>query len=150
VLLDGPGRGDWLAACVGRERWPGVVSGWVVADPVPVAGDELLPGVEAERSPAVEEGLEFPGWVELVGVKPGVESGDGDAGEGVVLAGSAGSDSCVAGEASPGEDALVDELGGEPLGGHVVVLLASVDISVDISVDVWTCGHLSTPAYLCV
>jgi len=54
------------------------VAGWVVADPVVVAGDELLAGVEGERSPAVEECLEFAGRVELSGVEPGVESGDRD------------------------------------------------------------------------
>jgi len=45
-----------------------------------VAGDELLAGVEGERSTAVEECLEFSGWVELLGVEPGVASGDRDAG----------------------------------------------------------------------
>jgi hypothetical protein len=43
------------------------VSGWVVADPVSVAGDELLPCVKGERSTAVEECLEFSGWVEWLG-----------------------------------------------------------------------------------
>ena len=103
-----------MAAGVGRECWPLRVAGWVVADPVSITWDELFAGVKAERSPAVEEGLEFAGWVELVGVEPGVESGDGDAGEGEVLAGSTCSDSGVAGESSLGEDALVDEYGGEP------------------------------------
>jgi hypothetical protein len=115
-----------------------------------ISRDELLPGVEGERRAVVEDCLEFSVWVELVGVEPGVESGDRDAGEGVVLAGSAGSDPSVSGESSLGEDALVDEHGCEPSACHVLVLLASVDISVDISVDVWTCGHLSTPEYLCV
>ena len=45
-----------------------------------VAGDELLPGVKGERSPAVEECVEFSGWVELVGFEPSVESGDRYAG----------------------------------------------------------------------
>ena len=103
---------------MGRERWPLSVAGWVVADPVVVAWDELLPGVKGERSTVVEEGLEFSGWVELVGVEPGVESGDRDPGEAVVLAGSACSDSSVAGESSFGEDALVDEHGGEPSACH--------------------------------
>jgi hypothetical protein len=41
-----------------------------------ISRDELLPGVEGERLPAVEECLEFPCRVELLGVEPGVESGD--------------------------------------------------------------------------
>tara|TARA_R110000822_G_scaffold88337_1_gene204688 strand:+ start:454 stop:624 length:171 start_codon:yes stop_codon:yes gene_type:complete len=55
------------------------VAGWIVADPMPVAGDELLAGVQRERSTAVEECVEFAGRVELVGFEPGVESGDRDA-----------------------------------------------------------------------
>jgi hypothetical protein len=47
---------------------------------VVVAGDELLSGVEGERSTAVEECLEFSGWVELLGIEPGVASVDVDAG----------------------------------------------------------------------
>jgi hypothetical protein len=47
---------------------------------MPVAWDELLAGVKGERSPAVEECLEFSGRVELLGVEPGVESVDVDAG----------------------------------------------------------------------
>jgi hypothetical protein len=43
------------------------VAGWVVAYPVVVAGYELAAGVEGERSTAVEECLEFPGRVELLG-----------------------------------------------------------------------------------
>ena len=109
MLLDGPSGGDWLAARVGGECWPLRVAGWVVADPVSITWDELFAGVKAERSPAVEEGLEFAGWVELVGVEPGVESGDCDPGEAVLSAGSACSDHSVAGESSFGEDAFVDE-----------------------------------------
>jgi hypothetical protein len=78
---------------------------------VSVAGDELLPCVKGERSTAVEECLEFSGWVEWLGFEPGVESGDRDPGEAVLSAGSAGSDSSVARQASLGEDALVDEHG---------------------------------------
>ena len=74
-----------------------------------VAGDELLAGVEGERSTAVEECLEFAGWVELLWFEPGVESGDRYPGEAVLSAGSAGSDSSVARQASLGQDALVDE-----------------------------------------
>ena len=59
---------------------------------MPIAGDELLPAVEGERSTAVEECVEFAGRVELVGFEPGVESGDRDASEAVLSAGSAGSD----------------------------------------------------------
>jgi hypothetical protein len=83
---------------------------------VSVAGDELLPGVEGERSSAVEECLEFSGWVEWLRVEPGVASVDVDAGEAVLVAGSAGSDSGVAGESSLGQDAFVDEHGFDPLG----------------------------------
>ena len=107
-----------MAAGVGRERWPPGVSRWVVADPMPVAGYELFAGVEGERSTAVEECLEFSGWVELVGVEPGVESGDRDPSEAVLSAGSAGSDSSVTGQASLGQDAFVDEHGAEPLACH--------------------------------
>jgi hypothetical protein len=46
---------------------------------MPVAWYELLAGVKGERSPAVEDCLEFSGPVELLGVEPGVESGDRDA-----------------------------------------------------------------------
>ena len=67
-----------MAAGVGRERRPLRVSRWVVADPMPVAEDELLAGVKGERSTAVEECVEFAGRVELVGFEPGVESGDRD------------------------------------------------------------------------
>ena len=67
-----------MAAGVGRERRTLRVARWVVADPVPVAWDELLAGVKGERPPAVEECLEFSGPVELSGVEPGVESGDRD------------------------------------------------------------------------
>ena len=84
-----------MAAGVGRECWPPGVAGWVVADPMSVAGDELLAGVEGECSPAVEECLEFSDWVELSGVEPGVESGDCDPGEAVLSAGSACSESSV-------------------------------------------------------
>jgi hypothetical protein len=56
------------------------VSGWVALDPVVVAGYELLPGVERVRLSAVEECLEFSGWVELLWVEPGVASVDVDAG----------------------------------------------------------------------
>jgi hypothetical protein len=56
------------------------VSGWVALDPVVVSGDELLSGVEGERSSAVEECLEFSCWVELLWVEPGVASVDVDAG----------------------------------------------------------------------
>ena len=107
-----------MAAGVGRERRPLRVSRWIVADPVSVAGDELLAGVQGERSTAVEECVEFAGRVELVGFKPGVESGDRDAGEAVLSAGSACSDSSVARESSFGEHALVDEHGSQPLAGH--------------------------------
>jgi hypothetical protein len=65
---------------------------------VAVAWHELLAGVEVECPPAVEECLEFAGRVELLGVCPGVESVDVDAGEAVGSAGSAGSDSGVTGE----------------------------------------------------
>jgi hypothetical protein len=82
---------------------------------VPVAWHELLAGVKVECPPVVEECVEFSCWVEWLGFEPGVESGDGDAGEAVLSAGSAGSDSGVAGEASFGEDAFVDEHGFEPL-----------------------------------
>jgi hypothetical protein len=81
---------------------------------VSVAGDELLPGVEGERSTAVKECLEFAVCVELVGFEPGVESGDGDPGEAVLVAGSARSDSSVTGESSLGQYALLDEHRGEP------------------------------------
>ena len=137
-----------MAAGVGRECWPLRVAGWIVADPVSVAWDELLAGVEGECSPVVEECVEFSGRVELSGVEPGVESGDCDPGEAAGSAGSAGSDAGVAGESCLGEESFVVEHGSQPLAGHVIVLLASVDVSVDISVDVWTCGHLSTPEYL--
>jgi len=56
------------------------VARWVVADPVPVAGYELLAGVKGERSTAVEECVEFSGPVELMGFEPGVESVDVDSG----------------------------------------------------------------------
>ena len=91
-----------MAAGVGGECWQPGVARWVVADPMPIAGDELLPGVQGERSTAVEECVEFAGRVELVGFKPGVESGDRDTGEAVGSAGSAGSDSGVARESSFG------------------------------------------------
>jgi hypothetical protein len=45
-----------------------LVSGWVALDPVVVSGYELLPGVEGERSTAVEECVEFSGRVEWLGV----------------------------------------------------------------------------------
>jgi hypothetical protein len=96
------------------------VSGWVALDPVVVSGDELLAGVEGERSSAVEECLEFSGCVELLWVEPGVASVDVDAGEAVGSAGLAGSDSGVAGESSLGQYALLDEHGGEPSAGHGV------------------------------
>ena len=57
-----------MVAGVGRECWSLVVSCWVVADPVSVAGYELLAGVKGERSPPVEECLEFSGWVEWLRV----------------------------------------------------------------------------------
>ena len=104
-----------MAAGVGRERRPLRVARWVVADPMPIAGYELLAGVKGECSTAVEECLEFSGRVELMKVEPGVESGDRDAGEAVGSAGSAGSDSGVAGESSFGEHAFVDEHGSQPL-----------------------------------
>jgi hypothetical protein len=85
------------------------VACWVALDPVVVAGDELLSGVEGERSTAVEEGVEFPGRVKWFRVEPGVESGDRDPGEAVLSAGSAGSDCGVAGEAGLGQYALLDE-----------------------------------------
>ena len=85
---------------------------------MPIAGDELPPGVQGERSTAVEECVEFAGRVELVGFEPGVESGDCDAGEAVGSAGSACSDSSVAGESSFGEEPFVDEHGSQPLAGH--------------------------------
>ena len=109
-----------MAAGVGRECWPLRVSRWIVADPVSIAGDELLAGVQRERSTAVEECVEFAGRVELVGFEPGVESGDRDPSEAVLSAGSAGSDSSVARESSFGEESLVDEHGSQPLGllGH--------------------------------
>jgi len=103
---------------VGRECWALRVAGWVCADEVAVAGDELLPGVEGERLTVVEDGLEFSGWVELLGFEPGVESGDGYPSEAARSAGSAGSDSSVTGESSLGQDALVDEHGSEPFTGH--------------------------------
>jgi hypothetical protein len=56
------------------------VSGWVCGHEVAVAWHELLAGVEVECPPAVEECLEFAGRVELLGVCPGVESVDVDAG----------------------------------------------------------------------
>lgn len=96
------------------------MSGWVALDPVVVSGDELLSGVKGERSTAVEECLQFSGRVELLGVEPGVASVDVDAGEAVLSAGSACSDSSVAGESSLGEYALVEEHGGEPSAGHEV------------------------------
>jgi len=74
------------------------VACWVVADPVVVSGYELLAGVKGERSTAIEECLEFSGWVEWLRVEPGVESGDRDASEAVLSAGSACSHSSVAGE----------------------------------------------------
>jgi hypothetical protein len=46
-----------------------------------------------------------------LGFEPGVESGDRDPGEAVLSAGSAGSYSGVARQASLGEDALLDEHG---------------------------------------
>jgi hypothetical protein len=58
--------------------------------------------------------VEFSGRVELMGVCPGVESVDVDPGEAVGSAGSAGSDSGIAGEASLGEYALLNEHLGEP------------------------------------
>ena len=85
-----------MAAGVGRKCWPLRVAGWIVADPMSVAGDELLAGVEGERSTVVEECLEFSDWVELSGVEPGVESGDCDASEATDSAGSACSDPGVA------------------------------------------------------
>jgi len=85
---------------------------------VSVSGYELLAGVERERSTVVEEGLEFPGRVELSGVEPGVESGDCDPGEAVLSAGSACSDSSVTGQSSFGQYAFVDEHGGEPSASH--------------------------------
>ena len=107
-----------MAAGVGRERRPPGVARWIVADPMLIAGDELLAGVQGERSTAVEECVEFAGWVELLGVEPGVESGDRYAGEAVGSAGSACSDSGVAGESSFGEVSFVDEHGSQPLAGH--------------------------------
>jgi hypothetical protein len=92
------------------------VTGWVAVDPVSVAGDELAAGVEGERCTVVEECLEFAGRVELLWVEPGVESGDRDAGEAVLSAGSAGSDSSVAGESGFGEVSFVNEHGFEPMG----------------------------------
>jgi hypothetical protein len=86
-----------------------------------ISRDELFPGVKGEGLPAVEECLEFPGWVEWLGFEPGVESGDRYPGEAVVSAGSACSDSSVAGESSLGEDALVDEHGCEPSACHGVL-----------------------------
>jgi hypothetical protein len=44
------------------------VAGWVVADPVVVAWYELAAVVERVRLSAVEEGVEFPGCVEWLGV----------------------------------------------------------------------------------
>jgi hypothetical protein len=67
-----------LAAGVCRERWPLRVARWVIADPMLIAGYELLAGVEGERLTAVEECVEFSVSVELVGFEPGVESGDRD------------------------------------------------------------------------
>jgi len=87
---------------------------------MPVSGYELLPGEEGERSTAVEECLEFSGWVELLWFEPGVESVDVDSGEAVVSAGSAGSDPSVTRQASLGEDAFLDEHGGEPSASHGV------------------------------
>jgi hypothetical protein len=66
---------------------------------VAVAWHELLAGVEVECPPVVEECVEFSGWVEWLGMQPGVESVDVDPGEALMSAGSAGSDSGVAGEA---------------------------------------------------
>ena len=104
-----------MAAAVRCERWPLRVAGWIVADPVSIAWDELLAGVEGERSPVVEECLEFSGRVELSGVEPGVESGDCDPGEAAGSAGSACSDPGVAGESSFGEESFVDKHGSQPL-----------------------------------
>ena len=74
-----------------------------------VAGYELAAGVEGERLTVVEECVKFSGRVELLGVCPGVESGDGYPGEAVLFAGSAGADSSVSGEAGLGQDALLNE-----------------------------------------
>jgi hypothetical protein len=69
-----------MVAAVRCERWALLVSGWVCGHEVAVAWYELLAGGEVEGSPVVEECLEFAGWVELLGVCPGVESVDVDAG----------------------------------------------------------------------
>ena len=65
---------------MGCECWALLVSGWVCGHEVAVAWHELLAGVEVECRAVVEECLEFAGWVELLGVCPGVESVDVDAG----------------------------------------------------------------------
>ena len=104
-----------MVAGMGRECWPLRVAGWIVADPMSVARDELLAGVEGERSTAVEECVEFSDWVELSGVEPGVKSGDCDPGEAVLSTGSACSDPSVAGESSFGEESFVDKHGSQPL-----------------------------------
>ena len=115
---------------MGRERRPPGVARWVVADPVSVAGYELLAGVKGERSTAVEECVEFSGPVELVGFEPGVESGDRDPSEAAGSAGSACSDSGVAGESSFGEDAFVDEDESQPRISHGGVYSGSVYVCI--------------------
>jgi hypothetical protein len=95
-----------------------LVARWVALDPVPITRDELLAGVKGERSTVVEDCLEFSVWVELVGICPGVESGDRYPGEAVLSAGSAGSDSSVAGESGFGQYAFVDEHGRQPSASH--------------------------------
>ena len=69
-----------MVAAVCCECWALLVSGWVCGHEMAVAWHQLLAGVEVVCPPVVEECLEFAGWVELLGVCPGVESVDVDAG----------------------------------------------------------------------